>query len=229
MKMTTITTKLRPIAGGDWSAKQCGLKENPGVYDTGNGALRILLVSRDYPGVTRVEFRSYCGREADADWYEADELPGYRYATPEKCAEANRDARAQRIARESNEQRERDRAYEQRVAAERWGQRQRERDAGFSDGSPQMRIGQIVWQWEFPGGIHTVDGASGCAPRWVRLLAARHWPEANGIQVVRVRATCDALGPDHRPIGVRSILLDLSPERMGIDATHIGLADVWCR
>lgn len=42
-----------------------GNTENPGVQDTGNGALATYEVSRDYPGIRRVTVRSYCGRRSD--------------------------------------------------------------------------------------------------------------------------------------------------------------------
>ncbi len=107
-------------------------------------------------------------------------------------------------------------------------QRQREERSGFAVNSPEMAIGEVTWEFHTPHRIHRVDGARGQSPRWVRLLAAREWPDANGIQVVRVRVEC-ANRSDFGDVvaGVQKIMLDLSPTRMGIDATSIGNANSW--
>lgn len=42
-----------------------GLRERPGVYDTGTGAIKIIETNRGIPGVERVIIRSYCGRTQD--------------------------------------------------------------------------------------------------------------------------------------------------------------------
>ena len=41
------------------------LKERPGVYDTGTGAIKTVEANRCIPGVERVIIRSYCGRIQD--------------------------------------------------------------------------------------------------------------------------------------------------------------------
>lgn len=53
--MTTTWTRNEKI----------GNRENPGVQDTGNGALATYEISAAYPGVQRVTVRSYCGRRGD--------------------------------------------------------------------------------------------------------------------------------------------------------------------
>ena len=48
----------------------CGMEENPGVFDTGNGALKYYDVNPNYPGIVRVTVESYCGRTDEDDrWY----------------------------------------------------------------------------------------------------------------------------------------------------------------
>ena len=97
--------------------------------------------------------------------------------------------------------------------------------AGFDDDSPEQRIGRVIWQYEWPGHIHQVTGSVNRSPRWVRLLAMREWPEAEGIRCVLVRVECRHYDDDGA-LDVSRILLDLSPERT-IDATAIGNADHW--
>lgn len=41
------------------------LRERPGVYDTGTGAIKIVDTNHRIPGVERVIIRSYCGRIQD--------------------------------------------------------------------------------------------------------------------------------------------------------------------
>jgi hypothetical protein len=45
------------------------------THDTGNGAIITRSYSAQYPGVMKIEFHSYCGREADKTWYEAQGDP----------------------------------------------------------------------------------------------------------------------------------------------------------
>lgn len=97
--------------------------------------------------------------------------------------------------------------------------------AGFDDDSPEQRIGRVIWQYEWPGHIHQVTGSDNRSPRWVRLLAMREWPEAEGIRCVLVRVECRHYDDDGA-LDVSRILLDLSPERT-IDVTAIGNADHW--
>ncbi len=49
-----------------WTRKQdSGCSENPGTFDTGNGALKFVDVNPKYPGVLRITIESYCGRDSD--------------------------------------------------------------------------------------------------------------------------------------------------------------------
>ena len=41
------------------------LKERPGVYDTGTGALKTIEANPGFPGIERVTITSYCGRPED--------------------------------------------------------------------------------------------------------------------------------------------------------------------
>ena len=41
------------------------LRERPGVYDTGTGALKTIEANPGFPGIERVTITSYCGRHAD--------------------------------------------------------------------------------------------------------------------------------------------------------------------
>lgn len=73
-------------------------------HDTGNGALIGWFESRDYPGVTKISFSSYCGREADREWYEAiGDSERREYTTPAKADERyrslNRELAAERELR----------------------------------------------------------------------------------------------------------------------------------
>ena len=42
-----------------------GLRERPGVYDTGTGAIKTVESNPGIPGIERVIIRSYCGRLQD--------------------------------------------------------------------------------------------------------------------------------------------------------------------
>lgn len=42
-----------------------GLRERPGVYDTGTGAIKTVESNPGIPGIERVIIRSYCGRAQD--------------------------------------------------------------------------------------------------------------------------------------------------------------------
>jgi hypothetical protein len=71
-----------------WRRVDYGNKENPGVWDTGNGALRYVHECDAYPGIERVTIETYCGRTSDNKRY-------YRFSdepkkTFETLAEANR-------------------------------------------------------------------------------------------------------------------------------------------
>ncbi len=53
-----------------WVRRQdIGCKENPGTFDTGNGAMMFVDVNPKYPGVQRVSVESYCGRDNDDKVY----------------------------------------------------------------------------------------------------------------------------------------------------------------
>jgi hypothetical protein len=52
-----------------WTRVSYGMRENPGVWDTGNGALRYVDEHAAYPGIERVTVRSYCGRDSDNGRY----------------------------------------------------------------------------------------------------------------------------------------------------------------
>jgi hypothetical protein len=41
------------------------LRERPGVYDTGTGALKTIEANPGFPGIERVTITSYCGRHED--------------------------------------------------------------------------------------------------------------------------------------------------------------------
>ena len=41
------------------------LRERPGVYDTGTGAIKTVESNPGIPGIERVTITSYCGRHAD--------------------------------------------------------------------------------------------------------------------------------------------------------------------
>ena len=54
----------------NWTKDQSvGCKENPGVEDTGNGAMRYHYVNPAFPGVQYVVKESYCGRDSDNEKY----------------------------------------------------------------------------------------------------------------------------------------------------------------
>jgi hypothetical protein len=153
------------------------------------------------------------GRMSRCDW-----------ETFKKAAEKYPQDRNGQVVTPEYADRQRRYAMEIRQANE---QHDREESAGFSRQSPEMTIGRVVWEIHTPHVIHTIDGAEGRSPRWVRLLAAREWPGAGGIQVVRVRITADDMDEWHTAQGVRQITLDLSPERMDIDATAVGSPNIW--
>lgn len=49
--------------------EKTGCTENPGVVDTGNGALKTIEVSDQAPGILRITVESYCGRSSDNERY----------------------------------------------------------------------------------------------------------------------------------------------------------------
>ena len=60
-----------------------------GRNDTGNGAIKYRLESRDYPGVQQHQVSVYAvGRGDDREWYEAiGDAERREYTTPAKAAE----------------------------------------------------------------------------------------------------------------------------------------------
>jgi hypothetical protein len=42
-----------------------GLRERPGVYDTGTGAIKTVESNPGIPGIERVIIRTYCGKAQD--------------------------------------------------------------------------------------------------------------------------------------------------------------------
>ena len=65
------------------------LRERPGVYDIGNGALETIEANPGFPGILRVTVRSYCGRhEDDCRYYRLTAEPTRRFATLEEALAA---------------------------------------------------------------------------------------------------------------------------------------------
>ena len=82
-----------------WTTVSCGVRENPGCYDTGNGALAYITESADYPGVERVKIVPYAkGRGPGHTYYRLAEdasgafvrAGGKGYATAREAVEARR-------------------------------------------------------------------------------------------------------------------------------------------
>ena len=48
-----------------WRLVSYGMRENPGIWDTGNGAIKSIEWNPRYPGLERVTIKSYCGRDHD--------------------------------------------------------------------------------------------------------------------------------------------------------------------
>ena len=48
-----------------WTRVKYGCDQNPGCWDTGNGAIQTVCECSTYPGVERVTIESYCGRNSD--------------------------------------------------------------------------------------------------------------------------------------------------------------------
>jgi hypothetical protein len=56
---------MKPQKRKQWVPAPYGAQDNPGVFDTGNGALMFIERNEAFPGLERVEIRSYCGRPND--------------------------------------------------------------------------------------------------------------------------------------------------------------------
>jgi hypothetical protein len=63
-----------------WKSVSYGARENPGCYDTGNGALAYITESADYPGIERVKIVPYArGRGIGETYYRlAEDANGAR-------------------------------------------------------------------------------------------------------------------------------------------------------
>jgi hypothetical protein len=62
------------------------------THDTGNGALVHVSTTTSWPGVKQYEFVSYCGRESDKTWYEAEgDSERLEFSTPAKAADRYRE------------------------------------------------------------------------------------------------------------------------------------------
>lgn len=78
--------------------RSCGMREDPGIFDTGNGAIRTYeTVAGSRLGIKRVTTRSYCGRDYDNDRYYT--VPGDErtYRTYQAALRASRRTRASRV------------------------------------------------------------------------------------------------------------------------------------
>lgn len=108
-------SRLRDRAG--WRPENSGCRDNPGVFDIGNGAMTFRHVNPSMPGVVYVEFSSYCGREKDDSWFEAD---GRRFASLEtaRSAAAAGEARREREAREARTQRDLELSHRNRMGSD---------------------------------------------------------------------------------------------------------------
>lgn len=68
-----------------------GLKEKPGVYDTGTGAIMTIEANPGFPGVERITVTSYCGRyEDDCRYYRLTADPGRVFSTLEDAIAARK-------------------------------------------------------------------------------------------------------------------------------------------
>lgn len=71
-----------------WTRVDYGCHENPGVFDTGNGALRFIDENRDYPGIERVTVEPYAaGRGNGCVYYRSVANPDRTYATLRQAVE----------------------------------------------------------------------------------------------------------------------------------------------
>lgn len=77
-----------------WTNVPYGDSRNPGVWDTGNGAIRTVEENRDYPGIERVTVASYCGRTYDnRRYYRLADRLGESFDTVGQAEKARRDSR----------------------------------------------------------------------------------------------------------------------------------------
>lgn len=82
---------MRMTGKAVWTPAPYGLPENPGVFDTGNGALRTIERCADFPGVERVTVKSYCGRtDDDCVYYRLETAAGTTFDTLAGAIEAAR-------------------------------------------------------------------------------------------------------------------------------------------
>ncbi|MBS0512203.1 MAG: hypothetical protein JSR42_13635 [Proteobacteria bacterium] len=72
-----------------WIPATYGLKEQPGIYDTGTGAIQIIEANPGFPGIQRVTIHSYCGRSGDdRRFYRLTSDPQRIFATLEEAVAA---------------------------------------------------------------------------------------------------------------------------------------------
>ncbi|MBS0551350.1 MAG: hypothetical protein JSS47_02300 [Proteobacteria bacterium] len=72
-----------------WIPATYGLKEQPGIYDTGTGAIQIIEANPGFPGIQRVTIHSYCGRRRDRrPFYRLASDPQRIFATLEEAVAA---------------------------------------------------------------------------------------------------------------------------------------------
>ncbi len=71
-----------------WQPVARGCRENPGVWDTGNGAIKRVEENPAYPGIERVTVSAYArGREyQDGRWYVRTDDPERVYHTSLRAA-----------------------------------------------------------------------------------------------------------------------------------------------
>jgi len=72
-----------------WLPAAYGLKEQPGIYDTGTGAIEIVEANPGFPGIQRITIRSYCGRpQDDRRFYRLTSDPRSTFTTLEEALAA---------------------------------------------------------------------------------------------------------------------------------------------
>lgn len=74
-----------------WIPAVCATREQPGVYDTGTGAIKTIEANPGFPGIQRITIRSYCGRiEDDCRYYRLKSEPGRTFPTLEAALAARK-------------------------------------------------------------------------------------------------------------------------------------------
>lgn len=95
--------------------------------------------------------------------------------------------------------------------------------AGVASNAPETKINSVLIEYHTDTEIHQHRLAPGRSHRWMRVAAAVAWPEVTELSGIRVRVFCEAVTDDHRhdPVDKKRVLLDLDPEKMGIDVTDV--------